>query len=145
MLKMLNGVTEPQIKRLLRQEVLFINHQTINIMRKFSLVFAAALLLTIGNAFATEGSKEFENPKAKICAQISDLLDDNSFNLQETEELTAFVQFTLNSEREIVVLSVKTQDDRLESFVKARLNYQKVGDLNMVQGKVYQVPIRITA
>lgn len=106
---------------------------------------AAALLLTSGNVLASEINPESRNPKAKICAQIEDLLDENTFDLQQAEELTAFVRFTLNEQKEIVVLSVQTGDKRMEGFVKARLNYQKVEDPNLVEGRIYQVPIRITA
>ena len=34
--------------------------------------------------------------------------------------------FTVNSEEEIVVITVETDDLELESFVKSKLNYKKV-------------------
>ena len=106
---------------------------------------AAALLLTSGTVMANGANPESRNPNAGICAKIGDLLEENSFDLQQAEELSAFVRFTVNAEKELVVLSVQTGDERLEGFVKARLNYQKVEDPNLVEGKIYQVPIRIKA
>ena len=115
-------------------------------MKKVSLLLVAAALLISGNVMAIEGKTgSSTDPKSKICSQIGDLLDDNSFELMEDTDLTASVRFTLNDEHEIVVLSVDTENDRLEGFVKARLNYHKVADQNLKEGKIYQVPIRIRA
>jgi hypothetical protein len=115
-------------------------------MKKVSLLLVAAALLISGNVKATEGNPvPSTDPESKICAQIGDLLDDNRFEINKDEDLTAFVRFTVNDEHEIVVLSVDTQNDRLEGFVKARLNYHKVADQNLKEGKIYLVPIRITA
>ncbi len=115
-------------------------------MRKISFVFAAALLLSAGNVFATEGPTEAKGPKAKICSQIESLLEErNGFNLGDSDELSAVVRFIVNDTKEIIVLSVETQDERLESFVKARLNYEKVADQNLEEGKTYRVPIRVRA
>lgn len=115
-------------------------------MRKFSLVIAAALLLSAGNVFATEGAPVVKSPEVKICAQIESLLEEhNGFNLGDSDELSAVVRFMLNDQKEIVVLSVETEDERLENFVKARLNYEKVADQNLKEGKTYRVPIRVRA
>ena len=115
-------------------------------MRKISLVFAAALLLSAGNVFATDGTSAIENPNVKIGTQIESLLEEhNGYNLGEAEELTALVSFMLNDEKEIIVLSVDTEDERLERFVKARLNYEKVVDQDLKEGKTYKVPVRLRA
>ncbi|MGB5188792.1 hypothetical protein [Robiginitalea sp.] len=115
-------------------------------MKKISLLLVAAALLISGNVMATEGDPGTStDPESKICTQIGDLLDNNSFELQEDGDLTAFVRFTVNDNHEIVVLSVDTDNDRLEGFVKARLNYSKVADQNVKEGKIYYVPIRIRA
>ncbi|MEJ2584450.1 MAG: hypothetical protein P8Z38_05220 [Robiginitalea sp.] len=115
-------------------------------MRKFSIVFAAALLLSAGNVFANEEAPAAKDPKAKICLQIESLLEEhNGYNLRDTDEISAVVRFMLNDEKEIIVLSVDTEDERLENFVKARLNYEKVADQNLKEGKTYTVPIRLRA
>ena len=115
-------------------------------MRKISLVVAAAVLLSAGNVFATEGPSSTENPIVKISTQIESLLEEHDgYNLGEAAELSATVKFMLNEEMEIVVLSVDSQDERLENFVKARLNYETVADQNLKKGKVYKIPIRVRA
>ena len=72
------------------------------------------------------------------------MLKDNKFNV-EYNELTAEVRFIVNEKGELVVLSVETKDEILEGFVKNRLNYQKVQLKNVAPGRVYEIPIRITA
>jgi len=54
------------------------------------------------------------------------------------------VSFMLNDENEIVVISVETEDDNVERFVKSRLNYQEVAS-TLEQGKAYKVPVRIVS
>ncbi|NER10736.1 hypothetical protein SAMN06265375_102284 [Muriicola jejuensis] len=109
-------------------------------MRKLSLVFAAALLLAGGNLFAND-SRTID-PKKELTVQIGELLKDNFF-VVDKEELTAEVLFTLNHKNEIVVISVDTEDEVLEQFVKSRLNYQHVDVAVGKEGSMYTVPVRI--
>lgn len=114
-------------------------------MKKISVVcMAVALMAAVPVATAAE-TIPGDSPKARICAQIGELLQDRAFNLGDRDEAAATVRFILNEEKEIVVLSVDTEDARLEAFVKTRLNYQKVADGDLEEGKTYKVPIRITA
>lgn len=109
-------------------------------MRKFSLVFLVAVLFTSSSLFATE---PVSNTSKNLTAKIGELLEDH--RIAVTEDLTATVLFTLNDEGEIVVLSVDTEDESLEKFVKARLNYEKVELDQIESGKMYKVPVRIEA
>jgi len=110
-------------------------------MRKISLSFFAAALFVVGtlSAHPTENVE----PAQRLSYQIHKMLESNSFDVES--DLVANVRFTLNKEGEIVVLSVDTEDVALEGFVKGRLNYQKVDIENAKEGKLYTVPVRITA
>lgn len=110
-------------------------------MRKFSLILVVLALLTSGSIFANEFNST--EPSNDLSTQIGILLDENSFIVED--DLTANVQFTLNDQMEIVVLTVETDNEMLESFVKSRLNYEKVESKEYKVGKTYSVPIRITA
>ncbi|MEJ2162858.1 MAG: hypothetical protein P8X60_05935 [Robiginitalea sp.] len=119
-------------------------------MKKVSLLVIALVLLATGNTYAGEVDpcadelKFLEPSPSKITSQIEDLLKErNGFMLGGVDEMSALVHFMLNNEKEIVVLSVQTHESRLESFVKARLNYEKAEDQDLQEGKVYRVPIRI--
>jgi hypothetical protein len=111
-------------------------------MRKIKNVTVALMLFATLGVFATEGKKDV--PVKNLSSQIYDLLKENQFNV-ETSELTADVRFIINEKGEVVVLSVETNNEVLENFVKARLNYQKVKNTAIVPGRVYEIPVRITA
>ncbi|SHJ90462.1 hypothetical protein [Maribacter aquivivus] len=111
-------------------------------MRKLSLVVVAAMLLATGNVIAND--VKGENPTRNLSIQISEMLSENNFS-EEHNDLTAQVRFTLNADGEIVVLSVSTKFDKMESFVKSKLNYQKVNLADVEEGKVYTIPVRIEA
>ena len=109
-------------------------------MRKMSMAFFAAALIAVGTLSASP--VENVRPTNELSTQIHKMLKSNSFDVEE--DLVANVRFTLNKEGEIVVLSVDTEDDALESFVKGRLNYKKVDFQDAKEGKLYTVPVRIT-
>lgn len=110
-------------------------------MRKFSLILVAATLLASGNLFANDMDKT--NPQKSLATQIGELLKENT--LLVDYDLTAKILFTVNSEAEIVVISVDTGDSDLESFVKGKLNYKKVQLEEVVVGRMYRLPVRIKA
>lgn len=114
-------------------------------MRKISFVLVAAMLLSTGSMFATDGKKGNKNdPSKSLSAQIGKLLNYNNFTADE-EGKTAQVLFTLNSDKEIVVLSVDTEDATLDAFIKGRLNYHEVDMSTYEEGKKYTVSVRIEA
>ncbi|MHA7830548.1 MAG: hypothetical protein ACX93O_05580 [Flagellimonas sp.] len=111
-------------------------------MRKFKTVSVALALFATMSAFATEGKKATK--ENNLSGQIYEMLKENRFNL-ENNEMTAEVRFIVSEKGELVVLSVETKDEILEGFVKNRLNYQKVELDNVAPGRVYKLPVRITA
>lgn len=111
-------------------------------MRKLSYAFVAAMLLSTGTLLANP--LEAKGPTVGLSHQISEMLSNNSF-FDISKDLVAQVRFTLNDEGEIVVLSVETDSDTLESFVKSRLNYKKVKISDAKEGKLYTVPVRIAS
>lgn len=111
-------------------------------MKKKSLAFFAAALFVVGTLSANP--TENLDPTKKLSTQIHTLLKSNSFKV-EANDVTADVRFTINKDGEIVVLSVDTDNKALEGFVKGRLNYKKVDLQNAREGRLYTVPVRITA
>ncbi len=111
-------------------------------MRKLSLVVIAAMLLSMGSVFANDSKKD-ESPTKSLTEQIGVLLEQNNFTISEDGK-TAEVIFTLNKQKEIVVLSVDAEDNTLDTFIKTRLNYQAVDVATFEEGKKYAVQVRIT-
>jgi len=113
-------------------------------IQRLSLTVLAVVLFTVGNVFANDIKKT--NPtvdELSLTQQIGVLLEKNTFDI--TKDLVADVRFVFNDSGEIVVLSVETANERLEGFVKGRLNYKKVKTNSPVVGKTYTVSVRITA
>jgi hypothetical protein len=109
-------------------------------MKKLSLILVAfGLILTSTLSAATVPVVAVSSPTS---LEIGELLENPQFLVEE--EMEAFVTFVLNKENEIVVLSVDTDNDTMERFVKNRLNYQKL-NVSLKQGTEYKVPIRITS
>lgn len=111
-------------------------------MRKISLVFLSAVFLVTTSLSATEPEPVSETSQ-KLSSQIAELLKDHT--LETDRDLTATVMITINENSEIVVISVETSDDVLEGVLKAQLNYEKVDLAPQNAGKLYKVPVRITA
>lgn len=111
-------------------------------MRKVSLVLVAAMLLFTGSILANDVKDT--DPAKSLSAQISEILYNNEFT-DDVIDQSAQVRFTLNNQGEIVVMSVDTENSRLESFVKARLNYKKVEVDNLEEGKLFTISVRIAS
>lgn len=111
-------------------------------MRKFKTVSVAFALLATMSVFATKGKKATK--ENSLSGQIYEMLKENQFNADH-KEMTAEVRFIVSDKGELIVLSVETENEILEGFVKSRLNYQKVQLQNVAPGKVYIIPVRITA
>ncbi|HLV62571.1 hypothetical protein [Galbibacter sp.] len=83
------------------------------------------------------------NPSAKeISKELSSILGTPNFTLTE-KVLVASVRFKVNVESEIVVLTVKSENELVESYIKGRMNYRKVDVPGLEIGKEYTVDVRI--
>ena len=107
-------------------------------MKKVNVILIAFVFL-----FSTTILSASVNPvdsKDSTSAEISKLLQDPGFVLEV--ETTAIVTFIVNNENEIVVLSVDSENELVERFIKQRLNYKKL-ETSAKQGKEYVVPVRM--
>jgi len=108
-------------------------------MRKVSVILMAFVFL-----FSTSMVSAAVNPvdsKDSTSAEIAKLLKDPGFVVEV--ETTAFVTFVVNKEGEIVVLSIESENETMERFIKQRLNYKKL-ESSSKPGKEYVVPVRMT-
>ncbi len=99
------------------------------------------MLLFSGSVFANV--PEGKDPGKKLEREVRNLLI--GYAMSTEKDLEATVLFTVNKEKEIVVLSVDTNDKALEYFVKSRLNYHKVQDNEIPEGRRYTIPVKIVA
>lgn len=115
-------------------------------MKKVSLMLVAALLLSTGSIFANDVKKvERESKTQSLSEQIGAILSINDFTENHQGD-TAQVLFMLNDDKEIVVLSVETQKESFEGFIKSKLNYKVVAVNGAYEeGKRYVVSVRIAS
>jgi hypothetical protein len=111
-------------------------------MRKLSYIMAAVLLLSLSNLRAGETAKP--KPAKSLSYQIKDLIGKDAIKVGD-QDLKGKILFTLNKDREIVVLSVEADTKQMEYFLKSRLNYKKVDVGNWKEGKKYLVPVLVTS
>ena len=111
-------------------------------MKKISLVLFAAMLFSVGSAFSNVEIGDY--PSKTLSEQIDKLLSDKMFKIKEGSDIFAVVYFTINTDNEIVVLTVATDDETLEAYLKRKLNYAKVdvGTSCKVGGN-YKIPVVI--
>ncbi len=83
-----------------------------------------------------------ETSSEKLRNEISHLLENPRIKINNNE-IKAVIEFTLNKKGEIIVLFVDTTNSTVESFVKSKLNYQKVTDKTSDNGKVYKMKLKI--
>jgi hypothetical protein len=104
------------------------------------------LLLVVALTFSSVlvASTNVEDKRTEsdvITSEIGKLLKSPSFDVKE--EFVTNVTFTVNNYNEMVVLSVNSNNLRVASYIKSRLNYKKI-PLDQVNKIIYTVPVRIT-
>ena len=83
------------------------------------------------------------NPTDELRIEMVDLIGSHYMDEMEADELGAEVLFTVNSNKEIIILSVDTDDDLLENHLKRRLNYKKVNHKPSKHGEIYLLPVKM--
>jgi hypothetical protein len=109
-------------------------------MKKLSVILLAFVLL-IGTGISA-ATVELKKDKKTVSQEIGMLLQDANIDLEA--DVNAYVTFMINEESEIVVLTIDTDDEMIERFIKSRLNYHKLQN-ELISGQEYAVPIRLQA
>lgn len=108
-------------------------------MKKIVLV---VLAIVLGTSSVVANNKE-ASTEQKLRNEIATLLENPSITL-EAEEVKANIEFTINSNNEIVVLTVNSDVDKVQSFVKSRLNYHKIKTgVNKRGRKTFKISLKI--
>ena len=103
-------------------------------MKTLKTVFVALSILITSSAFATTTG----TPEA-VTKEITELLDRPSFLV--TQERSVAVEFVLNKDSEVIVISVDCDDAAIRNFINERLN-RKILENKLQQGKVYTLPVK---
>lgn len=108
-------------------------------MRLFKSIFASAVMM----AFVfSANANNLTNPKTTdVRVEIKELIKDLDLTSYVDGEKVVKINFMLNTENEIIVLS--TSDRTMDKVLKSTLNYKKVNDADIEQNKVYSIPVRL--
>jgi hypothetical protein len=109
-------------------------------MKKVNVILVA-LTLMLGTLFTTAANPETTS-KTPFSAEIENLLEDNDLFLGE--DVFATITFVVNTEGELVLLDVDTENKSVEQLINDRLNYYKI-KAKMQKGREYKVPVHIVS
>ena len=111
---------------------------------KSLLLVAAIAFSSVLSASTPDNAKSVKAAETSIITTaVEQLLQNPSFLVDE--DMTAKVTLTINKDNEIVVLSVESENERLEGFLKNRLNYNALPVAVAKGQKTFVIPVRITA
>jgi hypothetical protein len=111
-------------------------------MRTIKIMLLIVALTFSSVLVASTNVEEKGTESVAITEEIGKLLKNPSFILEN--DVLASVTLTINKNNEIVVLSVDSEEDYLDSFIKSRLNYHELPVTLQNVEKTYKVPVRIT-
>ena len=103
------------------------------------------LVLVVAIAFSSVVSANTNPIKdlepVSISKSVGKLLKNPDFQLDQ--EVNAVVDIFINNDNEIVVLSVDTDNEKVEKYIKNRLNYKKVSNTAFGTKKSFKVPVKM--
>lgn len=112
-------------------------------MKKIINLVLVVLLLTTFNVSANNVTS-FEEDLPKAVKVMSEMIKKNLENFEFENEALVDVLFTINSDNEIVILNVKTNDSEIKDYIKSTLNSLKIEEANLFVGKNYLIKINFT-
>ena len=96
--------------------------------------------------FAIQVSANTEKPiktSEQLQSELVDLLGSQVPFELEDGELTAEVLFTVNTNGEVIIVEIISDNAAAEKHIKNRINYKKVSHRSTKPGEIYMMPVRI--
>ncbi|WP_339661582.1 hypothetical protein [uncultured Polaribacter sp.] len=111
-------------------------------MRNLKTIIAIAAIF-LATTFSTNASeKKPSEITKKIRTEIVSMLG-SKISLELKESNTAEISFMINNDNEIVIISVDSKIDNLNSIIKQKLNYKKIAVKGVKKGEIYIMPLKI--
>lgn len=104
-------------------------------------IFIIAFTLFAMNVSAAELTPV--KPTTKLRAQIVELIGPNCPYEYDKNECTAEVLFTVNTNSEIIILSVISPNKKAAPYLKSKLNYKKISFKPVKEGELFLLPLRM--
>ncbi len=109
-------------------------------MRNLKILVLAVVLFTINVSAANLNPIK---PTDDLRIEVVDLIGSNFLTEMEADQYSAEVLFTVNNNRELIILSVETGSAELETQLKRKLNYKKVNHKPTKNGEIYLLPVKM--
>ena len=112
-------------------------------MKKIINLVLVVLVVTTFNVSANNVSS-FEEDLPKAVKVMSEMIKKNLENIEFENDALVDVIFTVNSDNELVILNVKTNNIEIKKYIKFTLNSLKIEEANLFVGKNYSIKINFT-
>ena len=83
------------------------------------------------------------NPTDDLRIEMVDLIGSNFMDEMMDGAYEANVMFTVNNNKEIIILSVESDNAQLVTYLKRKLNYKKVTHRPGEYGEIYLLPVKM--
>ncbi len=111
------------------------------IMRNLKLFFAASILFFAIQVSAANGAPL--KPDAQLRAQLVELIGTEYPAELNAATVTAEVIFTVNSQGEVIILSIHSSNPLADNFIKRKINYKKIDYREKKVGDIYLLPVKM--
>ena len=82
-------------------------------------------------------------PTDDLRIEMVDLIGSNFMDEMMDGAYEANVMFTVNNNKEIIILSVESENAHLETYLMKKLNYKKVNHRPGKYGEIYLLPVKM--
>lgn len=110
-------------------------------MKKLVVLFLA-LILSSSTLLANDNNP-IEKAKDQLRTEIVKLLGNNEFPLTNAEIAKAELSILLNNNNQLVIVSVKSDNQLLTAYIKRKLNYKRIKSKSLKRMKIYRMPVKI--
>jgi hypothetical protein len=102
----------------------------------------AILAISLSTVFSANATETNSSKTKELRAEIVSILG-NTISLEIKKTSTAEISFMINNKNEIVIISVNSKINKLNSIIKRKLNYKKVDVKGTKKGEIYKMPLKI--
>ena len=110
-------------------------------MRKIKSIIAI-LAISLSTIFSVNATEVTPSKTKELRTEIVSILG-SKIPLELKESSTAEISFIINNQNEIVIISVGSDVNVLNDYIKTKLNYKKIKIKGIVKGEIYRMPLKI--
>jgi hypothetical protein len=110
-------------------------------MRKLKSIITI-LAISLSTIYAVNATEVNPSKTKVLRTEIVSILG-SKISIELNKSSTAEISFIINNQNEIVIISVDSNINKLNTFIKSKLNYKKVDVRGTIKGEIYKIPLTI--